>query len=489
MTILEKLKRVMFSSGLSKQEYRLIENRICQDNRDKLASGSLVVFAFLFVMLILSYMVESLSHSQNVYLISLICMLVLYGLSVLGKESFAYSTVGIYLFTDLALCFGIYQGIVTSPQEHTSSFMALVLAIPFWFGMIPFKMISSIVLFTILFVVGAAFAKTGAVRTADIVNAIIYSSASCIISTYATCSKCKRFYAEYLTEQAGKTDSLTKLGNRRAFSDHIQQYAGETLPDPLTVWYFDVNELKFNNDTFGHQAGDELLRAAADCMVSVFGDVGTCYRTGGDEFVVIGEANSQTRAALCHKFEQAVAAWKNPSGMTLRVSYGCASSYELSDHNIQSVISLADKRLYDAKDIYYRTEGIGRRGHEPAVQSLSSSCIVIIKADLTNDTFRRLQYYFRDELSGNTFVDGFAQCLKELADSDRIHPDDVEKYREKTQLDFLRSHFRSGKQSLHIFYRRKIDGQYYSAMTELIAASDYTDEQQLVYLYVKLINE
>ena len=64
---LERLKIVLFSSGLTKQEYALVEDRISRDNREKLASGTLLLSLFLFVMFALSLSIESISHSRTIY--------------------------------------------------------------------------------------------------------------------------------------------------------------------------------------------------------------------------------------------------------------------------------------------------------------------------------------------------------------------------------------------------------------------------------------
>ena len=50
---------------------------------------------------------------------------------------------------------------------------------------------------------------------------------------------------------------------------------------------FDVNELKYVNDTFGHEQGDILIKAAAELINSTFGKGGKCYRVGGDEFISV----------------------------------------------------------------------------------------------------------------------------------------------------------------------------------------------------------
>lgn len=79
-------------------------------------------------------------------------------------------------------------------------------------------------------------------------------------------------------------DTLTDTGNRAAFHDKQVQDKGRTG----TIAYImaDINNLKVTNDTFGHRAGDEIIIRAADCLKRAVGTAGSCYRIGGDEFVV-----------------------------------------------------------------------------------------------------------------------------------------------------------------------------------------------------------
>ncbi len=87
------------------------------------------------------------------------------------------------------------------------------------------------------------------------------------------------------------TDALTGLDNRLAFNDMLAAIETESnLKDNWNMYMFDVNGLKYINDTFGHFAGDELIKSAAFVITKTFGRNGYCYRIGGDEFVVLIQA-------------------------------------------------------------------------------------------------------------------------------------------------------------------------------------------------------
>jgi diguanylate cyclase (GGDEF)-like protein len=79
-------------------------------------------------------------------------------------------------------------------------------------------------------------------------------------------------------------DTLTSVFNRNKFNNDIEEYQNEPVYN-IGIAFFDLNGLKEINDTEGHEAGDRLIKNAANRINSVF--VGETYRIGGDEFVVI----------------------------------------------------------------------------------------------------------------------------------------------------------------------------------------------------------
>ena len=87
-------------------------------------------------------------------------------------------------------------------------------------------------------------------------------------------------------KRLGYYDQLTEIGNRRDFEEAFCRYdTPENLP--LTLMIADINGLKLTNDTFGHDAGDALIRLVAGKISDKFGRIGKVDRIGGDEFAAL----------------------------------------------------------------------------------------------------------------------------------------------------------------------------------------------------------
>ena len=168
---------------------------------------------------------------------------------------------------------------------------------------------------------------------------------------------------EDLVEQRKKimTDELTGMHSRHAYSLALKELAEEGVPDDLAVFSIDVNGLKEANDTHGHDAGDELLRAAARRIVEVFSYTGACYRTGGDEFVVLASMGRERADKMLEAFAQSLqkGGESTPENPHLAVGYALAADYpELSP---EQLVAQSDKAMYKAKMAYYRQVSRDRR--------------------------------------------------------------------------------------------------------------------------------
>ena len=89
--------------------------------------------------------------------------------------------------------------------------------------------------------------------------------------------------------EVASRDGLTKLANRAAFDQRLDEELRRTRETghPLALILLDVDHFKKFNDTYGHQAGDEVLRITAACLRKVIHGRGFAARYGGEEFVVI----------------------------------------------------------------------------------------------------------------------------------------------------------------------------------------------------------
>ena len=145
------------------------------------------------------------------------------------------------------------------------------------------------------------------------------------------------------------TDLLTGVLNRNAMNNRILDNDSGVAPikEPFGVFFVDVNGLKSTNDTQGHIAGDNLLRDVASTLSEHFKDQ-EVYRVGGDEFMVISEGIPQT------EFTELKEKLNNDCERTGRAHYAFGASYSDETHNIKRSMQLADVRMYENKEEYYK---------------------------------------------------------------------------------------------------------------------------------------
>jgi diguanylate cyclase (GGDEF)-like protein len=95
-------------------------------------------------------------------------------------------------------------------------------------------------------------------------------------------------------------DPLTRLNNRRLFLERIQQEVARTATsgESFSIVFLDVDGLKRINDTYGHLAGDALLREVSNALTDAVRGEDVVARYGGDEFVVLLPATGASAAGV-----------------------------------------------------------------------------------------------------------------------------------------------------------------------------------------------
>ncbi len=166
--------------------------------------------------------------------------------------------------------------------------------------------------------------------------------------------------AESLYEKS-HVDEMTGCYNRRAYNSDIHAWLNGPEEKDFVYMSLDVNSLKTVNDTLGHEAGDELICGAAECMKNAFSKYGKIYRFGGDEFVGLIYADRDLFQMLCEDFDRYVGRWQGNLVKTISVSYGYVYSSEAKGKNMTEIANLADKRMYESKSDYYKQSGHDRR--------------------------------------------------------------------------------------------------------------------------------
>lgn len=156
-------------------------------------------------------------------------------------------------------------------------------------------------------------------------------------------------------ERVSLIDPLTGLGNRRMLDRILERkkseieresVSGHRKADAACV-FFDLDNFKTVNDTYGHAKGDELLKEFASILNNQIRDVDHAVRYGGDEFIVVlldcdrGHADS-----FVSRVESAVGAVKN-----LEVSTGISMLFADASGDVERMKAIADSRMYLKKSM------------------------------------------------------------------------------------------------------------------------------------------
>jgi diguanylate cyclase (GGDEF)-like protein len=146
------------------------------------------------------------------------------------------------------------------------------------------------------------------------------------------------------------TDSLTGLANLRAYKERIEEelLRAQRMGRSLALLLLDVDHLKQMNDTFGHAAGDQLLRAVADVLRSRTRGIDLAARLGGDEFILILPETDRAGAKVALERLMGGIAEQRIHGQPIQISAGVAV-YPDDGRTEDDLRKHADDDLYQAK--------------------------------------------------------------------------------------------------------------------------------------------
>jgi two-component system, cell cycle response regulator len=150
-------------------------------------------------------------------------------------------------------------------------------------------------------------------------------------------------------------DRLTGLGNRRSLDEDLERLVGQAARSErvFSVVLWDVDRFKQFNDSAGHAAGDEVLRAVAAALAGECRSADKAYRYGGEELLVaLSDQDAEGATAAAERMRASIEALAiahpglTPPGV-LTISGGIAT-FRAGD-DIERLLSRADEALYEAK--------------------------------------------------------------------------------------------------------------------------------------------
>jgi diguanylate cyclase (GGDEF)-like protein len=162
-----------------------------------------------------------------------------------------------------------------------------------------------------------------------------------------------RKVAEARLRRLAEFDSLTDLPNRALFHERLQQaMVRATRGKPMALLFLDIDHFKTVNDTLGHEAGDQMLKAFATRMQGAVRQSDTVARLAGDEFTIILEglgslADAQMLATkLVETLREPIALAGDLLEITVSIGVAVCTPGELDD---AALLRRADAALYEAK--------------------------------------------------------------------------------------------------------------------------------------------
>ena len=149
-------------------------------------------------------------------------------------------------------------------------------------------------------------------------------------------------------QRQANIDSMTGVRNKRAYleaEERLEFTVKETEDPKVAISIIDINDLKYINDEFGHQAGDQYIREACRVVCTTF-KRSPVFRVGGDEFCVISQGDDyENIKVLLQKIEDHNTEALNNGGVVI----ACGTAFNNKGESVSDVYKRADKIMYENK--------------------------------------------------------------------------------------------------------------------------------------------
>lgn len=250
----------------------------------------------------------------------------------------------------IAMAFGIYIAIKDIDRGHgVYALLTQMVALACVFSIRPSIYVPSVIL--ALTVTMSHADRLGVLSRGDRINLTM-------LFVIIVISCCMRYYTtvhiardRLLLQERAHSDGLTGLGNVHALRRDMPQLVGHQISASV----LDIDSFKLCNDKLGHAVGNTILTLLANALRESFDSYGTCYRTGGDEFVAISVDLTQKRQlelvneTVGHFLDRASEKGILVEGKPVMVSTGTAHGLVNKVSDVDDLLQLADQAMYRMK--------------------------------------------------------------------------------------------------------------------------------------------
>ena len=147
-------------------------------------------------------------------------------------------------------------------------------------------------------------------------------------------------------------DPLTGLPNKPAFNQELELLVANTSPsqEPLVILFLDIDQFKQVNDSYGHLAGDEVLRQLGT-VLTITCPTQKIFRWGGDEFTILTTGNKKSAQQTAETIQQTITKLITTyQQQPIRITVSIGLAQQLPSEDGSKLLSRADQALYQAKN-------------------------------------------------------------------------------------------------------------------------------------------
>ena len=143
---------------------------------------------------------------------------------------------------------------------------------------------------------------------------------------------------------------ITGVHNKTSLEKLILELNNRPSTFGIGVMMFDLNDLKYVNDTYGHEKGDEFIQSFSYCLTRILDSDSFLARYGGDEFIIIQQNTSEASLRqMARKLNSLVQEYNSRTTLPLSYAIGYEVSYQNHYFMMQDLINAADQKMYQDK--------------------------------------------------------------------------------------------------------------------------------------------
>ncbi len=348
------LKNLLFYAGLDREDFEALQPDAQKDNAKNLETYSLIMSAVFFALFLIQLVFQgTLKNNMPIYLCASAASAVLFiCVKNLPRNHPQAVRVLMRVFTGLLYIFSFTLVFLHKDYPSVTA-IVLLLAMPFLFTDRPAITMLISIAATAVFCLLCWWQKAPDIASLDIWNASTFVLLAMIATVFQMKNRFHSLLQARKIKYLSETDLLTGAKNRNSYENSMNRYLQKSAHCVGCI-YADVNGLHELNNHSGHKAGDAMLKAVAEAIMSHFGAENT-YRVGGDEFVAFQtDVSKEALAQDARKISGLL------SALGYHVSIG-VSCMEKTDLDMTELIRDAEQNMFHEKQFYYQQFGNDRR--------------------------------------------------------------------------------------------------------------------------------